>query len=84
MLVLWGRLQGVLAQLRACASWPQAYFMLDEMLLAGELQEPSKKAVTRVIEAQDQLVEHAKAGGPATAVGGLSAISVDRSSRAYS
>ena len=34
----------------------QAYFMLDEMMLAGELQEPSKKAVTRVIEAQDQLV----------------------------
>jgi hypothetical protein len=30
----------------------QAYFMLDEMLLAGELQEPSKKAVTRVIEVQ--------------------------------
>ena len=26
--------------------------MLDEMLLAGELQEPSKKAVTRVIEVQ--------------------------------
>lgn len=61
----------------------QAYFMLDEMLLAGELQEPSKKAVTRVIEAQDQLVENAKAGGPATAVAGLSAISIDRS-RAYS
>ena len=39
----------------------QAYFMLDEMLLAGELQEPSKKAVTRVIEAQDQLVSiHAR------------------------
>ncbi len=38
------------------SSASQAYFMLDEMLLAGELQEPSKKAVTRVIEAQDQLV----------------------------
>ena len=33
--------------------------MLDEMMLAGELQEPSKKAVTRVIEAQDQLVSRA-------------------------
>ena len=68
----------------------QAYFMLDEMLLAGEMQEPSKKAsvadfrppvmlisnvaladlavcmqaITRVIEAQDQLVEQAKVGGP--------------------
>lgn len=30
----------------------QAYFILDELLLAGELQETSKKAVTRVIEAQ--------------------------------
>lgn len=57
--------------------------MLDEMLLAGELQEPSKKAVTRVIEAQDQLVEVAKQGGPATSVAGLSAIAVDRA-RAYS
>ncbi len=26
--------------------------MLDEMMLAGELQEPSKKAVSRVIEVQ--------------------------------
>ena len=61
----------------------QAYFMLDEMLLAGELQEPSKKAITRVIEAQDQLVEVAKSGAPATSVAGLSGITVDRS-RAYS
>lgn len=34
------------------ASSTQAYFILDELLLAGELQETSKKAVTRVIEAQ--------------------------------
>ena len=52
--------------------------MLDEMLLAGELQEPSKKAITRVIEAQDQLVENAKQGGPSTAVAGLSGIQIDR------
>lgn len=49
----------------------QAYFMLDEMLLAGELQEPSKKAVTRVIEVQDQLVEAAKQGGGAVQGVGL-------------
>ena len=30
--------------------------MLDEMLLAGELQEPSKKAITRVIEVQVRLI----------------------------
>ena len=28
---------------RVCAGWMQAYFMLDEMLIAGQLQEPSKK-----------------------------------------
>ncbi len=52
----------------------QAYFMLDEMLLAGELQEPSKKAVTRVIEVQDQLVEAAKQGGGAVQGVGLAGV----------
>lgn len=33
-----------------------------EILIAGELQEPSKRVVARVIEAQDQLVERAKDG----------------------
>ena len=47
---------------RHCTTVPQAYFILDELLLAGELQETSKKAVGRVIEAQDQLVEQVKAG----------------------
>eukprot|EP01018_Ginkgo_biloba_P010734 Gb_36359 [translate_table: standard] len=32
----------------------------DELLIAGELQEPSKKTVARVIAAQDSLVENAK------------------------
>jgi hypothetical protein len=47
-------------ELRVCAGWMQAYFMLDEMLIAGQLQEPSKKvslcsALTRVLESgQDQ------------------------------
>ena len=48
--------------------------MLDEMLLAGELQEPSKKAVTRVIEVQDQLVEAAKQGGGSTSAAGLAGV----------
>ncbi len=30
--------------------------------LAGELQEPSKKSIVRLVEAQDQLVENAKNG----------------------
>jgi hypothetical protein len=30
----------------------QAYYILDEVLIAGELQESSKKSVARVITAQ--------------------------------
>ncbi|RKF61539.1 AP-1 complex subunit sigma-1 [Erysiphe neolycopersici] len=33
----------------------EAYFILDELLLAGELQESSKKNVLRVISAQDAI-----------------------------
>ncbi|KAL3136266.1 hypothetical protein ABBQ32_007273 [Trebouxia sp. C0010 RCD-2024] len=51
---------GNVCELDLIFNFHKAYFMLDEMLLAGELQEPSKKAITRVIEAQDQLVESAK------------------------
>ena len=54
---------------------PQAYYMLDEIMLAGELQEPSKKLITRNIEAQDSMVQEAKSGGPSqgqSAVPGLS------------
>ncbi|RDX76094.1 AP-1 complex subunit sigma-2, partial [Mucuna pruriens] len=38
----------------------KAYFILDELLIAGELQESSKKTVARLIAAQDSLVETAK------------------------
>ncbi|GER49109.1 AP-1 complex subunit sigma-1 [Striga asiatica] len=41
------------------ALW-QAYYILDEILIAGELQESSKKTVARLIAAQDSLVEAAK------------------------
>ncbi|KAK9829550.1 hypothetical protein WJX72_006427 [[Myrmecia] bisecta] len=58
---------GNVCELDLIFNFHKAYFMLDEMLIAGELQEPSKKAITRVIEAQDQLVENAKLGGPAAA-----------------
>ncbi|XP_018678553.1 AP-1 complex subunit sigma-1 isoform X2 [Musa acuminata AAA Group] len=37
-----------------------AYYILDEILIAGELQESSKKTVARLIAAQDSLVEAAK------------------------
>ncbi|OAE25925.1 hypothetical protein AXG93_1712s1030 [Marchantia polymorpha subsp. ruderalis] len=38
----------------------EAYYILDEVLIAGELQESSKKSVARVIAAQDTLIENAK------------------------
>jgi len=38
----------------------QAYYILDELLIAGELQETSKKAVLRVCAAQDALMDESK------------------------
>lgn len=42
--------------------YSKAYYILDEVLLAGELQESSKKTVSKVIVAQDTLVENTKNG----------------------
>ncbi|KAG2432571.1 hypothetical protein HXX76_008915 [Chlamydomonas incerta] len=42
----------------------KAYYILDELLVAGELQEPSKKAIHKHIADQDQMVEDAKNGTP--------------------
>uniref|UniRef100_A0A8R7UMI4 AP complex mu/sigma subunit domain-containing protein n=1 Tax=Triticum urartu TaxID=4572 RepID=A0A8R7UMI4_TRIUA len=38
----------------------KAYYVLDEILISGELQESSKKNFARLIAAQDSLVEAAK------------------------
>ncbi|KAF8059134.1 AAP19-1 [Scenedesmus sp. PABB004] len=54
---------GNVCELDLIFNFHKAYYILDEILIAGELQEPSKRAVSRVIEAQDQLVEQAKDGG---------------------
>jgi AP-1 complex subunit sigma 1/2 len=40
----------------------KAYFILDEVLVAGELQETSKKLIARLVSEQDALVEAAKLG----------------------
>ena len=40
----------------------KAYFILDEVLVAGELQETSKKLIAKLVSEQDQLVEAAKMG----------------------
>jgi len=51
---------GNVCELDLIFNFHKAYFILDELLLAGELQEPSKRVVNRIVEAQDQMVEQAK------------------------
>jgi len=66
---------GNVCELDLIFNFHKAYYMLDEIMLAGELQEPSKKLITRNIEAQDNMVQEAKNGGPTQgqcAVPGLS------------
>ncbi|KAI7162243.1 putative alpha-glucuronidase [Hortaea werneckii] len=48
---------GNVCELDIIFNFQKAYFILDELLLAGELQESSKKNVLRVIGAQDGLEE---------------------------
>jgi AP-1 complex subunit sigma 1/2 len=36
----------------------QAYFILDELIMAGELQETSKKTVLRLVAQQDALQDN--------------------------
>lgn len=38
-------------------NFEKAYYMLDELLIAGEVQETSKKNVLKAIAAQDMLQE---------------------------
>ncbi|CAA0364128.1 unnamed protein product [Arabidopsis thaliana] len=51
---------GSVCELDLIFNFHKAYYILDELLIAGELQESSKKTVARIISAQDQLVEVAK------------------------
>ncbi|ORX83615.1 Adaptor protein complex sigma subunit [Anaeromyces robustus] len=48
---------GNVCELDLIFNFNKAYYILDELLIAGELQEPSKKAVLRVITQQDSLAE---------------------------
>ncbi|KAG0184879.1 AP-1 adaptor complex sigma subunit Aps1 [Apophysomyces sp. BC1034] len=45
---------GNVCELDLIFNFQKAYFILDELLIAGELQETSKKSVLRVITQQDQ------------------------------
>lgn len=46
---------GNVCELDIIFNFQKAYYILDELLLAGEIQESSKKNVLRVIGAQDSL-----------------------------
>ncbi|TVU44456.1 hypothetical protein EJB05_03899, partial [Eragrostis curvula] len=51
---------GNVCELDLIFNFHKAYFILDEVLIAGELQESNKKAVLRLVTAQDAMVEAAK------------------------
>ncbi|XP_015690790.1 AP-1 complex subunit sigma-1-like isoform X1 [Oryza brachyantha] len=51
---------GNVCELDLIFNFHKAYFILDEVLIAGELQESNKKAVLRLITTQDSMVEAAK------------------------
>ncbi|KAM0948501.1 putative adaptor protein complex, sigma subunit [Dioscorea sansibarensis] len=51
---------GSVCELDFIFNFHKAYYILDEILIAGELQESSKKTIARLIAAQDALVETAK------------------------
>uniref|UniRef100_A0A7S0RTH3 AP complex subunit sigma n=1 Tax=Chlamydomonas leiostraca TaxID=1034604 RepID=A0A7S0RTH3_9CHLO len=53
---------GNVCELDLIFNFHKAYYILDELLVAGELQEPNKKAIHKAIGDQDQLVENAKNG----------------------
>ncbi|KAL0083556.1 AP complex, mu/sigma subunit [Phycomyces blakesleeanus] len=48
---------GNVCELDLIFNFQKAYFILDELIIAGELQETSKKSVLRVITQQDQFEE---------------------------
>ncbi|XP_042489248.1 AP-1 complex subunit sigma-1-like [Macadamia integrifolia] len=51
---------GNVCELDLIFNFHKAYFILDEILIAGELQESSKRTIAKLIDAQDSLVEIAK------------------------
>ena len=60
---------GNVCELDIIFNFQKAYFILDELLLAGEMQESSKKNVLRCISQQDSLEDmEVSAGNFPTAV----------------
>lgn len=59
---------GNVCELDIIFSFTKAYYILDELLLAGELQESSKKNVLRCIGQQDSLEDMEVSGSPSSLV----------------
>ncbi|KEG02113.1 hypothetical protein YYE_02852 [Plasmodium vinckei vinckei] len=51
---------GNVCELDLIFNFHKAYYLLDEILVSGELQESSKKIILRVVAAQDSLMEDNK------------------------
>ncbi|KAI3707281.1 hypothetical protein L6452_25665 [Arctium lappa] len=51
---------GSVCELDLIFHFDKAYYILDEILIAGELQESSKKTIHRLIDVHDSMVEAAK------------------------
>merc|ERR1712195_104257 len=49
---------GNVCELDLIFNFHKAYYILDELITAGELQETSKKGVLRVVAAQDAMMEN--------------------------
>lgn len=60
---------GNVCELDIIFNFQKAYFILDELLLAGEMQESSKKNVLKCISAQDQLEDLEVSGIPPECAG---------------
>ena len=52
------RFFGNVCELDLIFNFHKAYLLLDELVLAGEIQETSKKGILRVVASQDQLSEN--------------------------
>jgi len=47
---------GNVCELDLIFNFHKAYYILDEILLAGHLQEPSKKSVLKAINRQEEMI----------------------------
>jgi len=53
---------GNVCELDLIFNFHKAYYILDELLIAGEHQETSKKTILKVTAAQDQICENSSEG----------------------